>query len=142
LDDSKNFSSIVFIPKEGKKSILYPRDIISYSCLMRTFVSYNNSFYEISVSGPKVILYKKSEKILMTTNLGTQGQMSSGSIDKEMYFIRKANGTDLTEIKKKDFEKIVSEYFIDCKNLYLKILSKKLTYKDLPEIVKEYNWCR
>ncbi len=139
-DDTQKYSSIVFVPKEGKRSILYPKDIIAYSYLMYTFISYNNSFYEVVENGPKVVLYKKSKKILNTNS--PQAQMYSGGIDKEIYFIKKVNETELIEFKKKDFDEISSTYFGDCKNLIIKINSKKLTYKNLPEIVKEYNWCR
>jgi hypothetical protein len=141
-DEASKYSSVVFIPKTGKKMTLYPKDILEYGYLSYTFVSYDNSFYELVQNGPKLKLYKKSKKVLNTSSYGPQGQGSVSSIDREIFYLKKANEEEFIEFRKRDFDEKASEYFGDCKNLYSKIVSKELTFKDLPEIVRKFNWCK
>lgn len=60
----------------------------------------------------------------------------------ENFYVRKTGKTEFKVVKRSDFKTEFARYFGDCETLKTKIENKEYTYKDIQEIVSEYNSCQ
>ena len=128
------FNQVVFKTEEGGIREFYPEQLQGYSFANRHFTRDakvgNLVFIEKKIDGP-VSLYETN---LLLKQAGTVPPVTY----KVNFLIKKKDG-DYVAVTKSDFDQILTEYFKDHKELSDLIKNKKLKYKDLQEIVNQYN---
>lgn len=136
------YSSVIFVSKDGKRGRYFPHEIWGYGSRVYSFASDGGSFYKLIQSGKKVQLYQR----VSTSSWSTPGAPGMGAMhyntESEDYYVRKVNERRFKLVKKRKFEETFAEYFGDCERLRNKIVNKETTHKDIESIVRVYNACR
>ncbi|MGI8892763.1 MAG: hypothetical protein ACR2GN_04810 [Bacteroidia bacterium] len=128
------YNQVVFKTEEGGVREFYPEQLRGYSFANRYFTRDekvgNLVFIEKKVDGP-VSLYKTN---LLVKVAGTVPPATY----KVNYFVRRDIG-DYVPVTKKDFKEKMPEFFKDHKEIHDQIKNNKLKYKDIAEIINQYN---
>lgn len=143
VSDYKKYASIIFVYKRGYKTHYGPAQIKAYGYLNNKFISKEGFFFKEIIIGDRVSLYKGVHYMPMPPTMGPNGTFTGGGSSKatNFYLIRKGD-KKFKLVGKFDFKVIYNSYFRDCDELAQKIYHKKLRYRDLKEIVREYNNCK
>jgi hypothetical protein len=144
LQSSDFFSQVVFVNKDGVKNKYYPSTIKEYGYLTHRYISDNKIFYKVVETGKRVTLYRSMSTSSWTTpnSSGVGSSTVTSFSSSENYYLKRRDEILFTIVKRKNFSKCFSKYFEDCEELTVRINDKKLTYKDISEIVKLYNMCQ
>jgi hypothetical protein len=142
LSEAKKYAVVNFVHKDGTRKKYYPADIKGFGHSGDTFVSDNDSFYEIIQTGKKVTLYLNVSANYWTAP-GAPGMapITHSSID-ESFFVKRPNEKAFTLVRKRKFKEDFSKYFADCPAVASNILTGEFTHKDIEEIVSMYNSCK
>ncbi len=128
------YNQVVFKTEEGGVREFYPEQLRGYSFANRYFTRDekvgNLVFIEIKVDGP-ASLYQTNLLVNLAATIPPTRYMVN-------YFVRKENG-DYIAITKKDFKDKMSDFVKENKDLRDQINNNKLKYKDVAEIIKQYN---
>ena len=141
MEDSKNFSLIFLVNKDGQKTKYKPADLIEFTYSNKKFVSDKSSFYQIIFAGNKMSLYKHMSSITYNWPglTGTPGYTFS-AITEDLY-VKRPHEIAFKPVKKKKFKIEFANYFSDCESIKLNIENETYTVEDIEEIVQNYNWC-
>jgi hypothetical protein len=128
------YNQVIFKTEEGGIREFFPEQLQGYSFANRHFTRDakvgNLVFIEKKINGP-VSLYKTN----LLVKVGSSVPPASYKVN---YFVRKEDG-DYVAITKKDFIERMSGLVKDNQELHDQIKSKKLKFKHLDEIVRQYN---
>lgn len=139
---NNQYSSVIFVSKEGRKGRYYPHELWGYGNRIYSYASDGGSFYKLIQSGKKVQLYQR----VSTSSWSTPGAPGMGAMhyntESEDYYVRKIGERRFKLVKKRKFDEDFAEYFDDCERVRNSILNKESSHKDIERIVRSYNTCR
>ena len=142
---SEQYSVVDFVHLDGSKKKYKPKNILGFGYSVFNFISIDDKFYRVVLTGNKVSLYKEvipAKRITVPVPVNGYGIMASVYFDeKQKVFVKKPGETVFHQVVKQNFKEIFSDYFSGCKKLELKILNGQLVYTDIETIVREYNYC-
>lgn len=141
MNESSLYSGVEFVYKDGSKKRFKPADIKGFGTIFHNYISDGESFYKIISTGDKVNLYFKLTQ-RASSSYGGDGGTTYMTTSKENFYTCKTIETEIKLVRKKNFIEEFSNYFSDCEKLKVKIISKKVTHKDIKSIVDEYNNCK
>lgn len=128
------YNHVTFKTEKGGIREFTPDQLRGYSIV-------NRYFYRDPQAGNLVFIEKKIDGLasLFETNLFVSaGSATPQAGYKLNYLIKKQNG-DYVAVRKADFKETVSEFVKENKVLARQVREGKLKYKDLPEIIEQYN---
>ena len=142
LNDTKKYSVVTFVQKDGTKLKLYPNTIKGYGYSNHSFISNGSSFLENVQHGRRLSLYKNATVTSWSAG-GAPGMapMTHTNV-KENFYVKRSNESVFKEVRKKNFKQDFSNYFKDCEEVSNKILNEEYNHKDISEIVRKYNYCK
>ena len=145
LGPSSSCAKVYFLNAQGKRIKFKLKDIASYQRGEKLYVSKPtvrplrigggpNGLMQVLHKGPKVTLYE----YYYTTQSGGfgPGQVTVASLQSDYYIERHGK---LELVRKSGFKHNMSAYFADDKALAQKIIDRSYKYKDMEDIVQEYN---
>ncbi len=135
------YSKVTFVSKNGMKRVYRPVQLTEYGTVLEKFVADKRVFYKVIINGKKASLYRLSYKSSwFILNVSNNGAPTTYVKQVVREYVKKSEETVFTEVKKKNFQVVFSDYFGECANLKDNISKQKLTTRDIKEIVYQYNY--
>ena len=149
------FSLLKFVNKNGVAFEFVPMEVTEFGFNNKKFISNDIDFLEFVSEGNKIQLYKMmyedyTDLKMKSSHLSTGAHsadlpptyfdISLKSVTKK-YMIRKIGEEKLIEVNKRNFKDVFNEQFKDCETIMKRLNTEKIKFKDVENIVKEYNFC-